>query len=67
MTVPIMTHFNWEKKILVKTNSSDLTLSSVFSQNDDDGIQCPVTFYTKKHSPTEANYEIYKKELMTII
>ena len=27
----------------------------------------PVAFFSKKHSPTECNYEIYDKELMAIV
>ncbi len=34
---------------------------------DKSGIIQPVAYFSKKHSPTECNYEIYDKELMAII
>jgi hypothetical protein len=40
---------------------------SVLSQYDDDNVLHPMAYFSKKHSPTECNYEIYDKELMAII
>ena len=37
------------------------------SQYNANGILHLVTFFSKKHSPAECNYEIYDKELMAII
>ena len=39
----------------------------MLSQHGDDGILRPVAFFSKKHSLTECNYEIYDKELLAII
>jgi hypothetical protein len=39
----------------------------VLSQRDDEGVLHPVACYSKKHSPAECNYDIYDKELMSII
>jgi hypothetical protein len=41
--------------------------ASVLSQYDDDNVLHPMAYFSKKHSPTECNYEIYDKELMAII
>jgi hypothetical protein len=49
------------------TNASDYSSASILSQYDDEGILHPVTFFSKKYSPAEYNYEIYDKELMAII
>jgi hypothetical protein len=51
----------------VETNASDYVSAGVLSQYDDEGILHPVTFFSKKHSPAECNYEIYNKELMAIV
>jgi hypothetical protein len=51
----------------VETDASDYISAVVLSQYDDDGILHPVTFFTKKHSPAECNYEIYDKEVMAIV
>jgi hypothetical protein len=39
----------------------------VLSQYGDDRILRPVAFFSKKHSTTECNYEIYDKELLAIV
>lgn len=39
----------------------------MLSQYGDDGALRPVAFFSKKHSATECNYEIYDKELLAII
>ena len=61
-TAPILRHFDYEREIIVETDASDYVSAGILSQHDDDGILHPVTFYSKKHSPAEYNYEIYDKE-----
>ena len=51
----------------METDSSDYVSAGVLSQYDDDGILHPVAYFSKKHSVTECNYEIYDKELLAII
>jgi hypothetical protein len=53
--------------VIVETDASDYVSTGVLSQYDDGGILHPVTFFSKKHSPAECNYEIYDKELMAIV
>jgi RNase H-like domain found in reverse transcriptase len=52
---------------MVETDSSDCVPAGVLSQYGDNGILHPVTYFSKKHSITECNYEIYDKELLVII
>jgi len=42
-------------------------MGAVYSQIDEQGKLRPVAFFSKKFLPTELNYEIYDKELLTII
>jgi RNase H-like domain found in reverse transcriptase len=60
-------HFNYEKEVIVETDASDHVSAGILSQYDDNGVLRPITFFSKKHSPQEANYEIYDKELLAII
>jgi hypothetical protein len=39
----------------------------MLSQYNDDNVLHPMAYFSKKHSPTECNYEIYDKELMAIV
>ena len=66
-SAPVLRHFNPNKEIIVETDASDYVSVGMMSQYDADGILHPVAFFSKKHSPVECNYEIYDKELMTII
>ena len=48
-------------------HTSDWVFTEILSQYSDDNILHPVTFFSKKHSVQEVNYEIYDKELLIII
>jgi hypothetical protein len=52
---------------MVETDTSNLIITGVLSQYDDDNILHPVAYFSRKHSPAEINYEIYDKELLAII
>lgn len=67
VNAPILKPFNWIKDVVVKTNSSNYMSAGVMSQYDNEGVLHPVTFFSKKLSVTECNYEIYDKELLAII
>jgi hypothetical protein len=64
---PILRPFDWEKDVIMETDASDYVSAGVLSQYDDLGILHPVAFFSKKHSSTECNYEIYDKELLAIV
>lgn len=60
-------HFNPKTLPIVETDASDYVSAVVLSRHDDSGVLRPVTFYSKKHSSAECNYEIYDTELLAII
>ena len=64
---PVLAHFDLDKEILVESYASEYVSVGVMSQHDSNGILHPVAFFSKKYTPIEYNYEIYDKELMTII
>jgi hypothetical protein len=66
-TAPILHHFNYDREVIVKTDTSDFISARVLSQYDDNSVLHPVAFFSRKHSPAECNYEIYDKELMGIV
>ncbi|SPJ89616.1 related to TY3B TY3B protein [Fusarium torulosum] len=66
-TAPILRPFDWTKDVILETDASDHVSAGVLSQYDNEGRLHPVAFFSKKHSATECNYEIYYKELMAII
>jgi hypothetical protein len=66
-TAPILAHFDYDREVIVETDASEFVSARVLSQYDDNGVLYPITFFSRKHSPTECNYEIYNKELMAIV
>lgn len=66
-TAPVLRPFDWNKEVILETDASDYVSAGVLSQYDDNGVLHPVAFFSKKHSATECNYEIYDKELLAII
>ena len=66
-TAPVLALYDPNKKYIIKTNMSDNVSAEVFSQLNNNGILCLVTFFSKKHSPAECNYKIYDKELLAVV
>jgi hypothetical protein len=66
-SVPILTHFNPQKEVIVDTDASDFALGAVLSQRDNKNRLHPVAFHSRKFSPAEINYKIHDKELLTIV
>jgi hypothetical protein len=65
--VPVLAHFDPDQDVIVEIDASNYVSTGVLSQYDNDNVLHPVAYFSKKHSPTEYNYEIYDKELMAII
>ena len=63
---PILLAFDWGLETIVECDSSDFVVGGILSQKHADGLH-PVAYFSKKHTPTECNYEIYDKELMAIV
>ncbi len=55
-----------EGKFCMEADTSEGAIGVVLSQ-EQDGKWCPVTFLSKSLTVTEQNYEIYDKELLTIM
>jgi len=63
----ILRHFDQTRDFILETDSSDYVNDEVLSQYDDEDVLHPIAFYSKNMFPAECNYEIYDKELLTII
>ena len=59
--------FELEKSITLKTNTSDQIIKACINQSDDKKRLHLIAFHSKKLTDAELNYEIYNKELLTII
>jgi len=66
-TVFILKHFDSIREAILKTNFLNYVNDEVLSQYDDENILHSMIFYSKNMISAECNYEIYDKELLTII
>ncbi len=66
-TVFVLKHFDSIREAILKTNFLNYVNDKVLSQYDDEEILHSVIFYSKNMISAECNYEIYDKELLTII
>jgi hypothetical protein len=66
-SAPVLAHFDPDQDVTVEMDASEDVSASVLSQYDDDHMLQCMAYVSKKHSPTECNYEIYDTEIMAII
>jgi len=66
-TVFVLKHFDSIREAILKTDFLNYVNDEVLSQYDDEEILHSVIFYSKNMIFAECNYEIYDKELLTII
>ncbi|KAG5730926.1 hypothetical protein E4T56_gene7066 [Termitomyces sp. T112] len=67
-SAPVLHHFDPSLPIVLKCDTSNYAITEIFSQSDSGGKDlCPITFYTHSIIPVELNYNIYNKELLTIV
>ena len=58
---------NFEQPFIVETDASDRATAIILSQYGNDGYLHPCAFYSSKISPMEQNYDIYNKELLSVV
>lgn len=63
---PILLHFNPDLPSTLITDASDFAISGIHLQPADDNILHPVSFFSRKLTPAEINYETHDKELLAI-
>ena len=65
-TAPVLTIPNDDDPFHLETDASEFAVGSVLSQKQDNKWK-PIAFLSKSLSPTERNYEIYDRELLSIM
>jgi hypothetical protein len=67
MTTPLLIHAYISKPFVLEMDVFDFTIGNVFSQLGKNTLFHLVSFCSHNFFPTEINYEIHDKELLTII
>ena len=63
----ILCHFDFDKKIWIKTNAFDYVVVVILSQKNKNDILHSIAYMFKQMSFSKCNYQIYDKELLIII
>jgi hypothetical protein len=64
---PILKIYQSRLLIRVEIDASDFVLGVYIVQRHNNRVWHPVTYYSKKMTPLELNYDIYNKELLAIV
>lgn len=67
LKAPLLIHPNFEKPFIVETEASDTATRGILSQHGEDGHLHPCAFRSSKMTLAERNYDIYDKELLSIV
>lgn len=67
LKAPLLLHPDFQKPFIIETDASDTATGGILSQHGDDGHLHPCAYRSSKMSPTEQNYDIYDKELLSIV
>jgi hypothetical protein len=59
--------FDAEKPITLQTDASGFAIAGILNQFDGFGVLRPTSFYSRKCSPAEQNYDTYDRELLAIV
>ena len=63
----MLTAYDPDKQVYVKTDILDYTVGVVLSQPDDKGKYQLVTYFSRQITTPKLNYDIYNKELLAIV
>ena len=67
MIALILTHFNSDFECILKADLFNHVQKDMLSQYNKDDMLHSIVFFSQKLNAAESNYEIYNKELLTII
>lgn len=66
MMAPVLQYPDYEKTFRIHCDSSDRALGAMLCQQQD-GVDMPIAFYSRKFSPAETRYSTTEKEALAIV
>lgn len=67
LKAPLLIYPNFETPFIIATNASDTATGEILSQHGEDGHLHPCAYRSSKMTLAEQNYDIYDKELLSIV
>src|SRR6202161_2438301 len=66
-SAPVLAHADPDKPYILETDASNYAYGAVLSQKQEDNKIHPIAFLSKSMTPAEKNYDIYDKEMLTVV
>lgn len=66
-SAPVLTAPRWDRPFYLKVDASGLGAGAALFQKDDNGIDRPISFFSKKFNLCQRNYSTIEKELLALI
>ena len=63
---PILASPNFQRPFVLQTDASDRGIGAVLSQEDEDSVERPIAYYSRKLAPREERYSVIEKECLAI-
>lgn len=63
---PVLRSPDFQRNFILQTDASDRGVGAVLSQRDDDGMDYPIAYFSKKLLPREVRYSTVEKECLAI-
>ena len=63
---PVLKSPEFDRRFLLQTDASDRGVGAVLSQLGQDGLDCPITYFSRKLLPREKRYATIEKECLAI-
>jgi phospholipid-translocating ATPase len=64
---PVLNSPDYEKKFYLQTDASERGIGAVLSQQDKEGSDHPIAFFSRKLLPRETRYATVEKECLAIV
>jgi hypothetical protein len=64
---PVLSTPRYDREFLLYCDSSDVGAGSALMQRDDDGIEHPISYYSKKLKSYQRNYSTIEKEALSLL
>jgi transposase InsO family protein len=62
-----LSHPRFDQPFRIAADASDFAIGCMLSQLDDDGVDCPIAFASRKLNPAETRYATIEKEALALV
>ena len=66
MSEPVISSADFSKPFILQTDASEVGVGAILSQTDDEGLDHPVAYFSRKLLPKEQKYSTIEKECLAI-